>query len=788
MFKAILWLSWLIMVFVLWTVRAEADIQYYDSNISYTLNSWFATSEVFTAWTIKISDCDGTNQDTCTTITILDRNLWATSNDIESEDSYWYHFQWWNNYGFKPCTTNEDFCDTFPNGESTWNTQISGDNITIPYANWVFYIGTPWKLTNWINDWSLVNLWWWTADSITDLFNSNWERIKIENIESFSTYANSDNRRVINGEDRQWPCPEWFHVPSVWEYIKLLGMLDYANYQLQNTWTREKVHEDLKFPFAGIRSRYGKVWGFGSGVLIWSSSPFSTGSTWEAFSYNLYLYDYLLPNNYQYRSDAFSVRCFYNEYTGYVKEITNIDISWITDPILWQAWITSWLIITTTPENSIWVTFSWWLAYYTAKSGDYLYTAQCRMWDGIVNNQRCNTFYTWEELNNIRYELRIRYNPIEWYKMADNLNITINWNNSDRIGRLSPVDAVIDHHTVTVKYYISDMSGSIPIDSIYITWITLPVWWEQPDVSWITSLTEWITVIENNTTSWPTIQRKTSDWEIDFSKFIWWETYYISIPYDIEYWYILNTWFTANNVADSLGNNASNIDSQKQILIFQYTASTGYSEGESWWGWWSSSISVKPFAWGYSWWGKRTSVDISDNEGEHWVSDDNIENNTWNKTEFQQAYDFAYKNWITTMDTIDKAGMEWWLTRIAMAKMLSQYAINVLWQKPANIVVPNFSDINSELNDEYDFWVSLAYQLGIMWINMPDNEFRPFDLVTRAEFATALSRMLYQLADWDPYYVTHMAKLKEEWIITNDDPEMIEVRWYVMIMLMRSAK
>jgi hypothetical protein len=30
---------------------------------------------------------------------------------------------------------------------------------------------------------------------------------------------------------------------------------------------------------------------------------------------------------------------------------------------------------------------------------------------------------------------------------------------------------------------------------------------------------------------------------------------------------------------------------------------------------------------------------------------------------------------------------------------------------------------------------------------MPDNEFRPFDMVTRAEFATALSRMLYQLAD-----------------------------------------
>ena len=124
-----------------------------------------------------------------------------------------------------------------------------------------------------------------------------------------------------------------------------------------------------------------------------------------------------------------------------------------------------------------------------------------------------------------------------------------------------------------------------------------------------------------------------------------------------------------------------------------------------------------------------------------------------------------------------------------MAKMLSQYAINVLGKKPANIVVPEFKDITPELDEEYNYWVSLAYQLWIMWINMPDNEFRPFDLVPRSEFTTALSRMIYWIADWtDLYYSTHMAKLKEEWVITMDDPDLVELRWYVMIMLMRSSK
>ena len=38
------------------------------------------------------------------------------------------------------------------------------------------------------------------------------------------------------------------------------------------------------------------------------------------------------------------------------------------------------------------------------------------------------------------------------------------------------------------------------------------------------------------------------------------------------------------------------------------------------------------------------------------------------------------------------------------------------------------------------------------------------------------------------YYTNHMEKLVKEWIITKDDPKMKELRGYVMLMLMRSAK
>jgi hypothetical protein len=92
------------------------------------------------------------------------------------------------------------------------------------------------------------------------------------------------------------------------------------------------------------------------------------------------------------------------------------------------------------------------------------------------------------------------------------------------------------------------------------------------------------------------------------------------------------------------------------------------------------------------------------------------------------------------------------------------------------------------LDADYNNWVTLAYQLWIMWIGI--EKFRPFDLVTRAEFGTALSRLLFGIADgeWDLWYKPHLDKLMEEKIITNNNPNLQELRGYVMIMLMRSAQ
>lgn len=181
-------------------------------------------------------------------------------------------------------------------------------------------------------------------------------------------------------------------------------------------------------------------------------------------------------------------------------------------------------------------------------------------------------------------------------------------------------------------------------------------------------------------------------------------------------------------------------------------------------------------------------VNTSDNyrnDTTMWSPSDILDN--WFTRELNEAYNFAYDYGITTQGSIYSANMNWWLDRISMAKMLSEYAVNVLWLSYDTSRSCYFADISQSISQAYNDWACKAYYLGIMWQNMANNNFRPFDTVTRAEFATALSRLLYGTPDWwDVYYSTHLSKLYDEWIISNTNPSLLEKRWYVMLMLMRS--
>ena len=155
-------------------------------------------------------------------------------------------------------------------------------------------------------------------------------------------------------------------------------------------------------------------------------------------------------------------------------------------------------------------------------------------------------------------------------------------------------------------------------------------------------------------------------------------------------------------------------------------------------------------------------------------------------SELQQAYNWAYKNGITTMSSIEKANMKWNITREEMAKMISNYAVNILWKTPDTTKTCLFLDSN--INPGLVSFVTKSCQLWLMgqWVT----SFRPKDSVTRAEFWTVLSRALRWDKNewWSTYYENHLKALKSEWIMTKiNSPMSKEVRGYVMLMLMRST-
>lgn len=172
----------------------------------------------------------------------------------------------------------------------------------------------------------------------------------------------------------------------------------------------------------------------------------------------------------------------------------------------------------------------------------------------------------------------------------------------------------------------------------------------------------------------------------------------------------------------------------------------------------------------------------------------------WSYTQEQQeAYDYAYSQGITTVSSIEKVNMNGSLTRIAMAKMLSNFSINVLWLQPNRTVNCSFNDVSKSLDLQYDDGVMQVCQLWLMWIWddwKKSEKFSPNAIVTRWQFVTALSRALNRY-DWtiiengNPYYSTHLSYLNKKWIIKNinrPSPLISESRWNVMIMLMRAAK
>ena len=164
-------------------------------------------------------------------------------------------------------------------------------------------------------------------------------------------------------------------------------------------------------------------------------------------------------------------------------------------------------------------------------------------------------------------------------------------------------------------------------------------------------------------------------------------------------------------------------------------------------------------------------------------------------SEVNTAYLWAYNAGITTIPTIQKANIEGKLYRSHLAKMISEYAVKELKKVPNTGTNCSFSDTNTQ-SQELQAYTKTACQLGLMGLKSngtPNTTFNPTAEVTRAEFGTTLSRLLYGSTNnekvWGKRYTAHLKALQAAGIMTKiDKPTMNELRGNVFLMLMRTVK
>jgi hypothetical protein len=140
------------------------------------------------------------------------------------------------------------------------------------------------------------------------------------------------------------------------------------------------------------------------------------------------------------------------------------------------------------------------------------------------------------------------------------------------------------------------------------------------------------------------------------------------------------------------------------------------------------------------------------------------------------------------MSSIDNANMYGELTRGQLSKMISNWAEAELGTKIDETAACSFSDADQAEGDLATY-VKKACQMGLMGQGI--EKFRPNDKVTRGEFGTTLSRALWgdKYDGANPYYANHLEALKEAGIMTKiDNPNQMEVRGWVMLMLERSVE
>ena len=176
---------------------------------------------------------------------------------------------------------------------------------------------------------------------------------------------------------------------------------------------------------------------------------------------------------------------------------------------------------------------------------------------------------------------------------------------------------------------------------------------------------------------------------------------------------------------------------------------------------------------------------------------------TTKKSNFQdkqheEAYNWAIKNKIIDKKTFPSSWIYNHLTRWELAVIVANFSKKLNKDKKfTKEQCSKFEDLNSVNNPVIKDWMIRACEYGLMGIHSDGKtqikDFMNTKTLRRADLATVVSRMLWgtkydDVKLKDKYWYKHLKHLSEEKIIQIPDPEIKEIKQWILLMLKRYDK
>ena len=255
--------------------------------------------------------------------TLMDRNMWAeqiynkkhsgnactVGSNCPNYESYWYYYQWWNNYWFDSYALTKGQLSN--DNKYSWQKDIQWYSWDNPYTYFKFVIPTN---TNSQYDWMSSrneNIWWWNESDVSHM---------------------------------QWPCPDGYHVPTKYELESIVDNWKAVNTRNGNTLlgqgygTLGHLRIDFLLPSASYRRRQAsdvQATDFKFSRYLTSTPASSSATSTSAY---VFKFDNGTDTSFEEEkmANGFSVRCLKNEKNEWSSAIiTDIDLDW------WQKAIIS---------------------------------------------------------------------------------------------------------------------------------------------------------------------------------------------------------------------------------------------------------------------------------------------------------------------------------------------------------------------------------------------------------------------------------------------------------------